>query len=372
MYLDENPELLMNVNWDRFLDLTKHHRVYPLVYIQMEKKSNSLMLPNYVKQELRDLYTKNMFKMLELTAELGRICRVFNENNIRLLVLKGPVLANFLYGDVSKRTSKDLDILIPINDLEKVEEMLYSLGYHLDRNLPMILNNWKKKIHHLSFIHPKKCIQVEVHIRLSSEMGKVPDFGVLWNRKQTSDLAGNPIYFLGNEDLFYYLVSHGARHAWFRLRWLVDIDRVISKEFDFNYLLETSKKYGAMKINGQTLLLLTEFFHVKVNSQFNEVISDKIINKKLSQKSIYFIEKGFIPHSEKNTADFRRHYNNYLFSIRTFRQNLYTIPTKIYPSYKDAETLPLPKFLHFLYCPLRPFLWAYRKFKKINKSVVKD
>ena len=59
--------------------------------------------------------------MLHLSGEMEQICKIFNENEIPLLVLKGPVLAADLYGDVSLRTSSDLDILIPIQDLEKVE-----------------------------------------------------------------------------------------------------------------------------------------------------------------------------------------------------------------------------------------------------------
>ena len=36
----------------------------------------------------------------------------------------------------------------------------------------------------------------------------------------------------------------------------------------------------------------------------------------------------------------------------------------LYPYPEDAEILPLPKYLQFLYFPLRPFLWAWRKTMK--------
>ncbi|WP_432704959.1 nucleotidyltransferase family protein [Bacillus cereus] len=32
---------------------------------------------------------------------------------------------------------------------------------------------------------------------------------------------------LGEEDLFFFLVVHEARHGWFHLRWLKDIDLLI-------------------------------------------------------------------------------------------------------------------------------------------------
>ena len=74
-------------------------------------------------------YKKNTFQMLHLCGEMEQISKLFTENQIRLLFLKGPVLAAELYGDISLRTSKDLDILIPIADLEKVEELLLNVGY---------------------------------------------------------------------------------------------------------------------------------------------------------------------------------------------------------------------------------------------------
>jgi hypothetical protein len=42
---------------------------------------------------------------------------------------------------------------------------------------------------------------------------------------------------------------------------------------------------------------------------------------------------------------------------------LYIIST-LHPYYTDVETLPLPKYLHFLYFPLRPFLCIWRKTRK--------
>ena len=53
--------------------------------------------------------------------------------------LKGPVIAHEIYGDISLRTSKDLDILVQEIDLEKAEGLLFSLGYKREE-VPTILN----------------------------------------------------------------------------------------------------------------------------------------------------------------------------------------------------------------------------------------
>ena len=66
--------------------------------------------------------------MLNLSGEMERISKLFNENGIRSLFLKGPVIADAIFGDISLRTSKDLDILIPKLDVNKTEELLLSCG----------------------------------------------------------------------------------------------------------------------------------------------------------------------------------------------------------------------------------------------------
>ena len=63
---------------------------------------------------------------------MEQVCKLFNESKINTLVLKGPILGANLYGDVSLRTSGDLDILIPIQDLEKAEKLLLMQGYEKD------------------------------------------------------------------------------------------------------------------------------------------------------------------------------------------------------------------------------------------------
>ena len=76
----------------------------------------------------------------------------------------------------------------------------------------------------------KKEVKLEVHWRLNPGPAKEPTFNELWERKRISILlTDSPVYFLGREDLFLFLVTHGARHGWSRLRWLVDIHQIVNK-----------------------------------------------------------------------------------------------------------------------------------------------
>jgi len=357
-YFSETSELLVDVDWKKFIQLAKHHRVYPMVYENILRKS--INVPDFVMDTLNNLCFKNTMNMLTLTAEIETVCKTLASNNIQTLVLKGPILADYLYGDISKRTSKDLDILVPITKIEKVEELLYSLGYQLEYQGSRILNDWKQKVNHLSFYHPKRHIQVEVHVYLNRTMGLEPKFNDLWIRKNTSYLTGTPIYFLGIEDLFFHLVTHGARHAWFRLRWLVDIDKILKKEINYMKLLELLEKYEANRSYAQAIDLCDNLLDSKVGEKLHNLIRYDKHQLKLTQIAIYFINNSISPHAKEKSGKF---YKKYSKSLRTKKQRLLLIMKLMYPSSSDAKVFPLPKPLHFLYFPLRPFIWSYRRIR---------
>ena len=351
-----NPSL-SNIDWNQFLELVRHHRVYPQLYADMK---TSQLIPADVLQVLHRDFVQNTFQMLRLSGEMERVCKTLQEYGILPLVLKGPVLAQDLYGDLSLRTSKDLDILIPMADVESAENMLLQLGYESDNNVPRVFN-WKWKVHHISFTHPKTRIQVEIHWRLNSDMGKEPPFEELWKRRRRSPLSKYDIYLLGSEDLFMYLVSHGARHGWFRLRWLADIDRMARRSLNWGMLIPLMRRYQCLHLGGQALTLAAGLFHTPIPHEAGPMLLG-VRQRELAQRSLYFIQDiiSFAPSSR----ELDRIYKRYLFALKTKRQKSGYLISQLYPSFRDTEALPLPKSLHFLYFPLRPFVWLWRQVRQ--------
>ncbi|QYR20611.1 nucleotidyltransferase family protein [Paenibacillus sp. sptzw28] len=344
-----------DMDWNQFVQLARHHRVYPTVYSKLSKFGNDLIPAEVVRALYMD-YNKNTFQMMHITAEMDKICKQFDEHNIRSLMLKGPVLAQALYGDISLRTSKDLDILIPVDDVDRAEKILLSSGYTITDERPRILDDWKVKKHHISYYNPQTKVQIEVHWRLNPETGKEPAFEELWERRSTSSLTSYPVYFPGNEDLFLYLVSHGARHAWFRLRWLIDIDRMVRNKLDWGKLIPLLKEYHCSDLAGQALILASELIETPLSQEMKTLTADKRPYR-LAQSSIDFIK-------EIMRLSPTKHYKRYLLSIKSNHQKWNYMVGLMYPSSWDAQTLPLPKQLHFLYVPLRPILWIWRRMKQ--------
>jgi hypothetical protein len=298
--------------------------------------------------------------MLQLTAEMEQLSIVFAKNGIQALFLKGPVLAFDLYKDISMRTSKDLDILIPLKELDQVNQILLDHGYQPDQYTRTVLDDWKWKNHHIEYFHANKGVSVEIHWRMNPGPGKEPSFKELWDRKRRSPCNYEPVYFLGREDLFVYLIIHGARHGWFRLRWLTDIVQLAKLGLNWEEVNALLKNYHYEHIAGQVQILTSEIFNVK---QYIKLITNG--NKKksntLAKQAIVFINQLENLHQDNLSRDLSKKFNHYLFRLMTFQQKLIHFIGYIFPVPADAERLPLPEKLHFLYIPLRPVLWVWRK-----------
>ncbi|MGW5951468.1 nucleotidyltransferase domain-containing protein [Bacillus mycoides] len=358
-----SSEWFADIDWEVFLEQAMHHRVYPVIY-QKLKQVDEERIPSHVVQTLNRKYKKNTFQMLYLSAEMERINKLCNENEIRMIFLKGPVLSQDLYGDISLRTSCDLDVLIPMQNLEKVEMLLLEQGYVKDDYIQTILNDWKWRHHHITFFHPTKQIKLEIHWRLNPGPGKEPGFEELWKRKRKSTLTSNSVYMLGEEDLFLFLVSHGARHGWSRLRWLVDIKKIVDQELNWSEIHKLMRKYQMLHLGGQALILAAQLLGVRLDERMMELVAKKR-SKQLAQEALFYFKQMINLHTDPVPEEVFIYHSRYLFSLMSNQQKILYIMSQLYPYPIDAKTLPLPRSLHFLYFPLRPFLCLWRKTKEL-------
>ncbi|MBD2872040.1 nucleotidyltransferase domain-containing protein [Paenibacillus arenilitoris] len=352
-------ELLQQADWDRFIALARHHRVFPSVKRRLHELG-SVDIPTFVAQLFHRDYYRNTLQMLALSGEMEQLSKAFSDNGIRTLFLKGPVIAADLYGDVSLRTSCDLDMLIPMGQLNGAEALLVSLGYVKDEYIVSVLNDWKWRHHHTTFRHPDKGIKVELHWRLNPAPSKEPGFNELWSRRRKSSLINRPIYYLGREDLFMFLVSHGARHGWSRLRWLLDIKQLVNQKLDWPALIRLLRKHQYSHIGGQALLLAARLLRLPLQDEMKPLLSGRKAHW-LAEDAMFYVHRMVNLHTPPLAEEISRYHKRYLFSLMTVRQKIQFIASFLFPYHEDSETLPLPKPLHFLYFPLRPFLWAWRK-----------
>ena len=99
----------------------------PLVYQTLSERPG--LAPAAVFEQLRTRYQLNARKNLKFTAELFRILDCLEANSIPAIPLKGPVLAETVFGDLALRDFSDLDVLVHAHDVLRAKGALQSLDY---------------------------------------------------------------------------------------------------------------------------------------------------------------------------------------------------------------------------------------------------
>lgn len=357
-----------HLDWNYFLKLTIKHRIYPTVYRNL-KKMNPQDSRGQSLSELEQRCKKNQLNALQLLSELIKIMDVLEKRGIRGLSIKGPLLGLALYGDVSMRTSKDLDILVSLADVEKVGKLLQEQGYTEDDYsvylTPKQRQLFFKTSHHISYTN-KAGIMIELHWRYNAGNYEIP-FDEIWKNRKICDASGKKINVLNAEENFLYLIFHGSKHAWKRLRWLCDINELLKKnELDWEYLIYRADKMGITYMLEQTLILVKGLFETDDSEYF---ISDSVGKKTGNAKQLANMCMPFIL-SLDETPEFPGHdlyvaNKKYMF---IWNKGLYKktnyIAKHFYPSAMEFQTYKIKDEYFFLYYVIRPF----SKLKRLIQS----
>jgi len=220
-----------NLNHKEFIRLIKHHRLDSIFYKAVQEQNISL--PTELKEKLEQISKRNKMRMMKLTAELIRIHKLFTENNIEYISLKGPALSQQIYGDYTIRSSRDLDILVRLEDLDKVNSLLKKINYFTN------VKDFKKhqKAHHdIAFFNKERKVQIEIHTRLFS-FDKLFEYNnnELFKSKEKIVLNNNYISVLNKNINSKFLYTHAEKHSWELFYWITDL---IKLDYNKNELLE--------------------------------------------------------------------------------------------------------------------------------------
>lgn len=342
-----------DIDWKRFVLLAKKHRVYPIVYKNITNTTD-FYRNEQVFSVLKTLNTKNAIHTLKLAKELVRVSSEFNRQEIPAISLKGPVLAICLYRNISSRVSRDLDILIDVKDVDKAIKVLLDLGYSQDDFLAVATEKQKKycirKEHHFCF-KSEEGILLELHWRFESEDFKF-DFERLWNNKISFDIFGVTVFVLNHEENFLYLVFHGSKHAWKRLRWLNDIAELIKENtLNWSTVWEEANKREIDYMVAQALMLCNVLFQTKLPTDFLLQKTAFQLAEKLSKLCIPFFES--INENEENFGLDLQYHGLYRQLWKKYKHQQFS--WNIFPTSMEFKKYNIPDRFFFFYYPIRQY-----------------
>src|SRR5258705_2709891 len=118
------------IDWNYLINTATQQGLMPLLYSHLSS-SCPQSVPLEVLDRLQRAFLANSKSCLLLFGELRKLLRLFSDNGMTAVALKGPLLSATAYGDLCLRQAGDLDILIKKRDFSLAKETLITAGYRL-------------------------------------------------------------------------------------------------------------------------------------------------------------------------------------------------------------------------------------------------
>ena len=116
------------IDWDRFYRAARAQGVVPLVYTTLLDCAEESVPDRILKAFQTHFHQQAAYGRFR-TLELLRLLDVFQQNGIRGVAYKGPVLAEIAYGSLALREFLDIDILVPKQEIFRSRDLLIAEGY---------------------------------------------------------------------------------------------------------------------------------------------------------------------------------------------------------------------------------------------------
>ncbi len=331
--------------------LAHTHGVLPLVFHAVQTHAAGHISEKSI-APLKKSYIITVAKNSRMTAEMIRLIRLLNENDIQALAFKGPSLSQLAYGDITSREFHDLDILIKRQDARRVAVLLtedkYISEFSLAEDIADAYVGW------VNVIGFRKLERIEIHWDLLSINYAIhwPE-NSLWGNTDTTTIDGISIPIPAYNTHLLYLCAHGAKHLFERLEWVCDIDRMIRVTPDLNWqsLFEEAKERRIERILRLGLYLSHKLLSLPLPENIKtEVMNDAAV-KDLGQR---LIDMNF------NTSDGQGRSYRSFFLLWRMRENRsdrirFAYRAMFAPKFDDFIFIKLPRHLLFLYPIIRPF-----------------
>lgn len=230
--------------WPDLTDLARRQHVAAYLYYRLREAGALSALPSETLRALQDDFKRGTFRNMALLAESKRLCHVLDEKKIPVIGLKGlQLLLEEIYPHIALRFLRDIDLLVPVEQLETAYVSAAALGYVPEKSVTEVDFTMKYYYHLPQLLHPEKRIVLELHGGVERE-GRV-DPSELWANAKAAE---HPVSFLDTEDLLIHLCLHISYSDLFRidLRHYLDIYMLLKKraeQIDWNsFLIRTEKR----------------------------------------------------------------------------------------------------------------------------------
>jgi hypothetical protein len=239
------------LDWNYILERATYHNVLPLLDRQIQQiKSHTI--PAEVIKQLQANFNENFQRNLRLTAELVKLSRLFETQQVPMMSFKGPILAQIAYGNLALRQFVDLDILVAEADVLATSQLLIGQGYEsqftlTDRQQTVYTGLRSEQW----FWHEEKQLCIDLHWSiLPKYYSFTPDPQLLWTNTDLVKFGSQSVATLSPEHLLLFLCAHGSKHNWSKLYWICDLAELLrtNRDLDWEYINSLAGKFGTQRM----------------------------------------------------------------------------------------------------------------------------
>ncbi len=339
------------LDWQRVLELCKEHRVTPL--LERALRREPLIVPRRITALLRRDADLLACRNLTLVGELVALLDELEAVGIPALPLKGPVLAQDVYGSITQRQFGDLDLMVAPEQAARARDLLVAKGY-----VPSVevRGSWERA--HLRFQHHHKCVRAdgqerEIHWAPATRAFSFPlTFEQLWEARRTIPLAGRQIPTLSREHQLLSLAMHGATHCWERLSWICDIAELLRVHSDLDWTIahREAARLGSRRVLALAVALARELLGAEAPASAAALDDDP---------AVAMLVRNVAERLSGGCEDFPDTLDGKRFHLR-MRERLrdriayFLYNDSVVPHVCDREFLRLPDFAYPAYYLIKP------------------
>ena len=218
------------LDWPRLLRVARRHQVIGLVHEGLTRVRPEV--PSEIAPEIGTEAAMLVRENLAIAREALRMQHLFDDADLPVMFVKGAALAVLAFGNLGLRSGQDIDLLVPYETLPAATALLARAGYRRFDPPPDITDGQLQLLMPLrkdfGFVHQATGLQIELHWRLFLNPHAMAEASIMAASRVVPLAGAAGLRTLGEEDLFAYLCMHGAFHWWNRLKWLADLNALLT------------------------------------------------------------------------------------------------------------------------------------------------
>jgi hypothetical protein len=257
LWAPQNVSLPPSIPWPEVVELARINDVRSLLHAAIRQAS--IEVPQPIQEDLRRIYYQTAATNLVRFEVLGQTLAALSAVNTPLLLLKGPALAETVYGNVALRVMGDADLTVPVERVPECRQVLLELGYSPTEVEPVPGAQTAYR-NEEAFTHTEpEHMTIELHWHLLDipyYLRKVP-MTWFWKHTDALKVARKPVRILNPTANMLYLPAHLAFHHRFHgLRWYVDLAFLVHREgkrLDWSEIARRAREFELVLVLRETM-----------------------------------------------------------------------------------------------------------------------